>query len=141
MNLNQVVLIGRLGQDPEIKSFENGGKIATVNIAVDSPYYDKEKDHWVSNPDWIRCVFSNEIATRAEEQLQKGDEILVQGKIKSRKFTDKEENKRSITEVKGIFKKNHKKGKSSEQSQEQGEQKQESKGSIPAPDENDDMPF
>mgnify|MGYP000347196086 CR=1 FL=1 len=107
MNLNSVFLIGRLGQNPEIKNFENG-KIAIVNVAVDSPYWSDEKGHWVSNPDWIRCVFSNKVATRAEETLSKGDEILVEGKIKVRKYEDKDGNNRTATEVKGLFKKNNK---------------------------------
>lgn len=144
MNLNQVFLIGRLGSDPDIKKFENGGQIAIVNLAVDSPYYDKEKNHWVSNPDWIRCVFSDKVAERAAE-LNKGDEILVQGKIKVRGYEDKDGNKRTITEVKGTFKKGRTKSSGSSQ---QSEPEQSSPGQAnqqSAPDnsmqEEDDLPF
>ncbi|MEF8985181.1 MAG: single-stranded DNA-binding protein [Bacteroidales bacterium] len=104
MNLNKVLLIGRLGADPEHKKFDNGGRITTVNIAVNDPYWDKEENEWKSNTSWARCVFQNEIADRAMN-LKKGDEILVEGKYKSRSYTDKNDNKQFVVEIKGTFKK------------------------------------
>ncbi len=112
MNLNKVLLIGRLGKDPEIKNFDNGGKLAVINMAVDDPYWDKNKNHWVSNPSWIRVVFSDKIADRAEEALSKGDEILVEGKLKTRQYESKGGEKKTIAEIKGTFKPNTTKNKS-----------------------------
>lgn len=160
MNLNKVFLIGRLGMEPETKTFQNGGKICIINLGVNDPYFDKNENDWKSNTSWIRCVFSDKVADRAQ-YLHKGDEILVEGKIKPRSFEDSNGNKRFITEVKGTFKK----GRLGRESRENKERKEpindevlgegdiksddnnvnQSKGDYgntgQVPDEEDDLPF
>jgi len=121
MNLNKVLLIGRLGTEPESKTFNSGDRIVNVNLGVNDPYWSDEKNHWVQNTSWIRCTFSNKIADRALE-LHTGDEILVEGKLKTRSYEDKNGNKQFTFDVRGTFKK----GRPGKQSR--GESKNESGG-------------
>jgi len=138
MNLNKVFLIGRLGKTPETKTFQNGGRICIINLGVNDPYYDKQKDHWVQNPSWIRVVFQDKIADRAM-YLKKGDEILVEGKVKPRSFEDKEGNTRVITEIKGTFKKGRKGNDKDSEGTKEGNNTNESTGQLNEEEEFDNL--
>jgi single-strand DNA-binding protein len=98
---NRVQLIGRLGGDPDIKSFENNRKMARLNIAT-SEVYQNAKGERVEATEWHNVVAWGKLAERAEEYFLKGQEVLVEGKLTHRQYTDKEGTKRYITEVEAV---------------------------------------
>jgi single-strand DNA-binding protein len=95
---NKVQLIGHLGADPEIKTMEDGKKYARISVAT-TEIYKNAKGEKVNETQWHRVVAWGKTAEMAEKICAKGMEILVDGKLVSRSFTDKEGNKRYITEV------------------------------------------
>lgn len=94
---NRVQLIGHVGNDPEVKSFE-GGKVANVNIATNETYTNK-KGEKVEQTEWHRIVAWDKNADIIEKFVTKGKEIAIEGKLSTRSYEDKEGNKRYITEV------------------------------------------
>ena len=94
---NKVQLIGRLGADPEIKSFENG-KMITVNIATNSAYTDKDGKR-IEDTQWHRLVGWDKVAEIGEKYWKKGTHIAIDGQLKNRSYDDKEGKKQYITEV------------------------------------------
>lgn len=98
-SLNRVTLIGRLGQDPDVRVIPNGAKVATLNIATNESYKDKSTDEWKENTDWHRVVVWDRLAEVAEEYLKKGSQLYVEGKIKTRSYEDSEGVTKYITEI------------------------------------------
>ena len=97
--VNKVFLIGRLGKDPVVKHFENGGAIAEFSLATNESYKDKD-GNWKDITDWHNIKINNKFAAeRAEKNLKKGMQIWVEGKIRTREYNDKDGNKRYITEI------------------------------------------
>lgn len=98
-DLNQCTFTGRLGADPECKSFSNGGRIANLRLAVDMSY--KKKDGTkVDATEWVSVVIQNEgLIGVAERFLRKGSRILVVGEQRTRKWSDSSGNDRYSTEV------------------------------------------
>src|SRR3984957_10552510 len=97
--VNKVFLVGRLGKDPVIKHFQDGGAIAEFSIATSENYKDKE-GNFKEITDWHNIKLPNKfMAERAEKYLKKGSLIHVEGKIRTRNWDDKEGNKRYITEI------------------------------------------
>ncbi len=95
---NQVQLIGNVGQQPEIKTFENGGKLARVSLATN----EKRKNatgEYITETTWHNLVFRGKHAEVVEKYVEKGKEILVEGKIVNRSYEDKNGDKRYITEI------------------------------------------
>ena len=97
---NQVQLIGNLGNDPEIFQFENGNKKATLSLATNETYINSEKEK-VTNTQWHNVVFFGKSVEIVEKYLKKGKEVAISGKLTYRDYTDKDGNKRYITEVIG----------------------------------------
>jgi len=95
---NKVQLIGRLGQDPEIITFEDGGKIARFNLATDDSYKDKNGNK-VERTYWHPVVVKNGLVKVVENYVTKGNEIAIEGKLTSRSYESKEGEKKYITEV------------------------------------------
>ncbi len=95
---NKVQLIGRLGQDPEIITFDDGGKIARFNLATDDSYKDKEGNK-VERTYWHPVVVKNGLVKVVENYVTKGKEIAIEGKLTSRSWDDKEGKKHYVTEV------------------------------------------
>lgn len=97
--VNKVFLIGRLGKDPVVKKFDNGGSIVEFSLATDDSYKDKQGNK-VEQTDWhnIRIPFKG-LADIAEKYLKKGSQIFLEGKVKTREYNDKDGNKRYITEI------------------------------------------
>jgi len=95
--LNKVILIGNLGKDPEILTFENGVKRAAFSLATTESYRDKE-GNWVDQTEWHNIVLWRWLA---ERNLIKGDTIYVEGKLKTRSWDDKDGVKRYTTEIIG----------------------------------------
>lgn len=95
---NSVCLVGNLGMDPEVKSFENDRKLAKIAIATNE-IYKNDKGEKVTDTQWHNLVLWGAQAKLAEQILRKGDEIAIEGKLASRSYVDKDGNKRYVTEV------------------------------------------
>ena len=95
--MNKVLLIGRLGKYPETRTIETGTKVATLNLATSEKYKDKAGE-WQENTEWHRVVAWERRAEQAEK-YQKGDLLQVEGKLVTRKWTDKDGVERRTTEV------------------------------------------
>lgn len=95
---NRVQLIGRLGQEPEIITFEDGGKLAKFSMAVDDNYKDKDGKK-IERTYWHNIIVKGNLVEIVEKYVGKGKEIAVEGKLTNRSYDDKEGNKRYITEI------------------------------------------
>ena len=95
---NKVQLIGRLGQDPEIVTFNDGNKMAKFSLATDESYKDKNGNK-VERAYWHNIVVKNGLVKVVEEYVTKGQEIAIEGKLTNRVWEDKDGNKRYVTEV------------------------------------------
>lgn len=95
---NSVRLVGNLGMDPEVKSFDNNRKLAKIAIATNETYKN-DKGEKVTDTQWHNLVLWGAQAQLAEDILRKGDEIAIEGKLASRSYVDKDGNKRYVTEV------------------------------------------
>lgn len=96
--LNKVMLIGRLGRDPELKYTQAGNAVSSVNIATDESYLDKNGDR-VDKAEWHKIVLFNKQAENACEYLQKGSLVYIEGKLSTRKWQDKDGVDRYTTEI------------------------------------------
>jgi single-strand DNA-binding protein len=98
--LNKVQLIGHLGKDPEIRSFQNGGKAATLSLATSESWKDKETGERKERTEWHRISITNDgLVGVVEKYLKKGAKVYVEGQLETRKWTDKEGEERYSTEV------------------------------------------
>lgn len=95
---NKVQLVGHVGQNPEIKTFGDSGKLARLSVATNESYKNKNGE-WIENTSWHSLIAWRNIANRIEKQIQKGAYILIDGKLVNRSYTDNENVKRYITEV------------------------------------------
>ena len=95
---NSVQLIGRLGKDPEIKTFDTGKKLATFSIATNSTYRN-QKGEKVEETQWHNLVLWDNLADIAAQYLKKGNEIAIEGKLVHRTYETTTGEKRYITEI------------------------------------------
>lgn len=96
--INSVTLIGRLGKDPEMKYLQSGDPVATFSIATDESYKNKSGEK-VEATEWHRCVAFKKLAEICGQYLQKGSLIYVEGKLKTRKWDDKNGSTHYTTEI------------------------------------------
>ena len=96
--VNKVILVGNLGKDPEVKYLDNGVAVANFSLATTENYKNKEGEK-VSQTEWHNIVLWRGLAEVAEKYLKKGASVYVEGKIKTRKWEDKEGNARYNTEI------------------------------------------
>lgn len=96
--INKVTLIGRLGSDPEIKRLEGGSVVGRFSVATSDSYKDKD-GNWQESTEWHNIVVWGPLAERAEKHLKKGMQVYLDGKIAYRKYTDKENIERNITDI------------------------------------------
>lgn len=95
--LNHIVIMGRLGKDPELRRTQSGVAVATFNVAVDRDFKDKATGQRAT--DWITCVAWRSTAEFVEKYFSKGSQVLVAGRLQMREWTDKDGNKRISAEV------------------------------------------
>ena len=95
--LNKVMLIGRLGQDPELRYTQDNTPVATLSVATNSPV--KRGDSWEEETEWHRVVAWRRLAEVASEYMNKGTLVYVEGRIKTRSWEDRDGNKRWTTEI------------------------------------------
>lgn len=98
-SLNKVTLIGNLGRDPETRYTPDGAAITNMSIATTSSWKDKSSGEKKEETEWHRLVFYNRLAEIAGEYLKKGSSIYVEGRLKTRKWQDKEGAEKTTTEV------------------------------------------
>jgi single-strand DNA-binding protein len=89
-SVNKVILVGNLGRDPEVRYASDGAAICNVSIATTTKWKDKSTMETREETEWHRVVFYNRLAEIAGEYLQKGREVYVEGKLKTRKWQDKD---------------------------------------------------
>lgn len=88
-SLNKVILIGNLGKDPEVRSFQNGGRVCNLTIATSESWKDKESSEIRQKTEWHRIVVFNEkLIELIEKYIHKGSKIHVEGQLETRKYTD-----------------------------------------------------
>ncbi len=95
---NRVQLIGHVGQDPEVKTFDGGKKVANITIATND-YYINDKGEKIENTEWHRVTAWGKTAEIIEKYVAKGKEIAIDGKLTHRSYDDKDGTKRYVTEV------------------------------------------
>lgn len=98
--VNKVILLGRLGKDPEIRTLDNGAKVATFSIATSETYKDKNGERQ-EKTEWHNIVLWRALADLAESYLAKGREVYIEGKLQTRSWDDKDGNKRYTTDIVG----------------------------------------
>jgi single-strand DNA-binding protein len=99
-SLNKVQLIGNLGKDPEIKSFQNGGKIANFSIATSEHWKDRQTGEKKERTEWHNIVINGEgLVGVVERWLRKGSKVYIEGQLRTRKWQDQGGNDRYTTEV------------------------------------------
>ncbi len=98
MSVNRVILIGNLGNDPEIRQFDNG-MLATVSIATSERWTDKQTGERKEHTEWHRVVFNGRLAEIVEQYLRKGSSVYVEGSLHTRKWTDQQGIERYSTEI------------------------------------------
>lgn len=99
MNINKVTIGGRLGADPELRAFPNGGCICMLRVATNESYKNKSTGELVTKTQWHRIVLRNGLAEVANKYLQKGDRALFEGSNKTRSWQDRDNNTKYVTEV------------------------------------------
>jgi len=99
-NLNKVILIGRLGQEPEKRVTSGGHSVVTLSLATSEKFKDKSGQQQ-EKTEWHRVIFWNRAADIIEQYLHKGSQLYVEGSLQTREWQDKEGNKRYTTEISG----------------------------------------
>lgn len=97
-SVNKVILVGNLGRDPEVRFLPSGEAVANVTIATTSKYKDKSGEK-VEETEWHRVKFFGKLAEIVGEYLKKGKPVYVEGRIKTRKYTDKDGMEKYATDI------------------------------------------
>lgn len=99
-SVNKVILIGNLGQDPEVRTFGNGGKVCNLRIATSESWRDKNSGERKERTEWHSvAIFSEPLARVAEQYLRKGSKVYIEGQLETRKWQDQSGADRYTTEV------------------------------------------
>ena len=98
-SVNKVILIGNLGQDPEVKSFQNGGRIANLRIATSENWKDKQSGENKERTEWHNVAMFGRLGEIAGEYLKKGSKVYIEGSLRTRKWQDKQGQDRYTTEI------------------------------------------
>ena len=98
-SINKVILVGNLGRDPEVRYTADNNAIANVSIATTDRYKDKATGEQKEITEWHRVVFFNRLGEIAAEYLKKGSQVYIEGKLRTRKWTDKDGAEKYSTEI------------------------------------------
>ncbi len=99
-SVNKVILVGNLGADPEVKSFQNGGKVCNLRIATSESWKDRMTGERKERTEWHSvAIFSEGLVGVAERFLRKGSKVYIEGQLRTRKWQDQQGNDRYTTEV------------------------------------------
>src|SRR5262252_171988 len=97
--INKVILIGNLGADPETRAMPSGGTVANLRVATSESWRDKQSGEQQERTEWHRVALFGRLAEIAAEYLRKGSQVYIEGKLRTRKWQDKEGNDRYTTEI------------------------------------------
>lgn len=97
--VNKVIIVGRLGQDPEVRYAPSGAAFANLSVATSEQWRDKQTGEQKEQTEWHRVVLSGKLAEVAGEYLRKGSEVYLEGKLRTRKWTDQSGVEKYTTEV------------------------------------------
>lgn len=97
--INKVILVGNLGQDPEVRYLPNGGAVTNISIATSETWKDKQTGEQKERTEWHRVVIFNKLAEIAGEYLRKGSQVYIEGALQTRKWQDQSGQDRYTTEV------------------------------------------
>jgi single-strand DNA-binding protein len=99
-SVNKVILVGNLGRDPEVRSFQNGGKVCNLRLATSENWRDKQSGERKERTEWHSVAILNENLVRiAEQYLRKGSKVYIEGQLETRKWQDQSGQDRYTTEV------------------------------------------
>ncbi len=98
MSVNKVILVGRLGADPESRSFPNGGSICNINIATSERWKNKETGERKERTTWHRVTLQNKLGEIAQQYLRKGSQVYIEGSIRHREY-EQEGVKKHATDI------------------------------------------
>ncbi|MFK7762862.1 MAG: single-stranded DNA-binding protein [Roseobacter sp.] len=99
-SVNKVILIGNLGRDPEVRTFQNGGKVCNLRIATSETWKDRNSGERKERTEWHSvAIFSEPLARVAEQYLRKGSKVYIEGQLETRKWQDQSGQDRYSTEV------------------------------------------
>jgi len=96
--INKVILVGNLGQDPELKYTQSGIAVATLSVATNRAWRDKD-DNWQDETEWHRVIVWAQAAERCSTSFSKGNKVYVEGRLQTRKWQDQNGNDRYTTEI------------------------------------------
>ena len=144
--LNKVMLIGNLGDDVKMHYFEGGGCVGRFPIATSETYTSKQTNERITNTEWHNVVVRNKGAEICEKYLSKGDKVYIEGRLKTRKWTDDKGNDRYSTEIQCneftfLSTKKESGSNASNTSVPQKPTENQETASQPIEDEKDDLPF
>jgi single-strand DNA-binding protein len=99
-SVNKVILIGNLGRDPEVRSFQNGGKVVNLRIATSDTWRDKQTGERKERTEWHSvAIFNEALAKIAEQYLKKGSTVYIEGSLETRKWQDQSGQDKYTTEI------------------------------------------
>lgn len=97
--VNRVTIIGNLGQDPESRSFPDGGMVTNISVATTESWKDKQTGQQQEKTEWHRIVFNKRLAEIAAQYLRKGSKVYIEGKLQTRKWTNQQGQDQYTTEI------------------------------------------
>lgn len=97
--INKVILVGNLGQDPEVRYLPNGGAVTNINVATSESWKDKQTGEQKERTEWHRVVIFGKLAEIAGEYLKKGSQVYLEGSLQTRKWQDQSGQDRYTTEI------------------------------------------
>lgn len=99
--INKVIIVGHLGNDPEIRTMPNGDAVANISVATSESWTDKNTGEKKTQTEWSRIIFFRRQAEVVSQYLSKGSQVYVEGKLKTRKWQDQNGQDRYVTEIYG----------------------------------------
>ncbi len=97
--INKVILIGNVGMDPEIRALEGGAKVARVRLATTERIYNRQTQETKEHTEWHTVTLWRGLADVADKYVRKGSQLYIEGNLRTREWTDKDNNKRYSTEI------------------------------------------
>ena len=99
MSVNKVIILGRVGADPEVKYMPNGTAVAQLSLATNRKAKNQESGDWEDKTEWHRVVFFDKRAETIGQYVKKGNELYAEGRLQTRKWQDKDGNDKYTTEI------------------------------------------
>ncbi|MFM6921336.1 MAG: single-stranded DNA-binding protein [Polynucleobacter victoriensis] len=98
-SVNKVIIVGNVGRDPETRRLPSGDAVTNISIATTDRYRDKQSGEMRENTEWHRVAFFGKVAEVAEKYLKKGSQVYVEGRLRTRKWTDQSGQEKYSTEI------------------------------------------